>query len=64
MKYFEAHLDPADFIRVHRSHIVRISAIKQLESVAKGSYELRLSDGSDVPVSKSGYQRLKRILSA
>ena len=63
MKYFEAHLDPAIFIRVHRSHIVRISAIKQLEPMAKGSYELRLADGSDVPVSKSGYQRLKSILS-
>jgi two-component system LytT family response regulator len=61
MKYFERHLPPDEFIRIHRSHIVKISAIKQIDALSKDSYEVRLSGGESLPVSKSGYQRLKQV---
>ncbi|MGE5679590.1 MAG: LytR/AlgR family response regulator transcription factor [Bacillota bacterium] len=61
MKYFEDHLDPSDFVRIHRSYIVKLSQIKQIELFEKESYHAVLHDGSKLPVSKSGYSRLKEI---
>jgi two-component system, LytTR family, response regulator len=55
-------LDPKRFVRVHRSHLVRLDAIARLESYAKGSYVAILRDGSRVPVSREGYARLKALL--
>ena len=62
MKYFEENLDPKDFIRIHRSYIVKITFIKQIELFEKESYRIILLDGNKLPVSKSGYQKLKEIL--
>jgi two-component system LytT family response regulator len=59
MKHFEEHLDPGNFIRVHRSYIVRLDAIVQLELYEKGSYLAVLSTGAKVKVSDSGYKNLK-----
>lgn len=59
MKYYEEHLDPDQFIRVHRSYIVKIDTIKQLELYEKGSYMAVLSSGAKVKVSDSGYKNLK-----
>ncbi len=62
MKYFEENLDEKDFIRIHRSYFVKITQIKQIELFEKESYRLILNDGNKLPVSKSGYQKLKEIL--
>ncbi|MBN2745591.1 MAG: LytTR family transcriptional regulator DNA-binding domain-containing protein [Bacteroidales bacterium] len=62
MKYLEQHLDSGDFVRVHRSHIVRVERISRLESDADGSSTIRLKSGVDIPVSRSGLQRLKEML--
>ncbi len=62
MTYFEKQLPPAEFLRVHRSHIVKISAIAQIELMGKESYQLTLSNNTTLPVSKSGYKKLKEIL--
>lgn len=62
MKYFEENLDPAEFNRIHRSYIVKISDIKQIELFEKESYFVLLNDGKKLPVSKSGYQGLKEII--
>ncbi len=62
MKYFEAHLPAERFIRVHRSYIVRIDMIEQLEPYEKDSYRARLKNRVSVPVSKSGYARLRHAL--
>ncbi|MFH0736580.1 MAG: LytTR family transcriptional regulator DNA-binding domain-containing protein [bacterium] len=62
MKFFEEHLDPNEFIRIHRSFIINITSIKQLELIEKDSYSLITDDGKKYPVSKSGYQKLKAIL--
>lgn len=62
MKYFEDHLDPSRFIRIHRSFIVSLTAIKQLELFEKESYRITLNDGSVLPVSRNGYSKLKELL--
>ena len=62
MKYFENHLDPADFVRIHRSYIVSIPEITKIELAEKGSYKAVLSNQSILPVSKTRYSKLKEIL--
>jgi two-component system LytT family response regulator len=62
MKFFEENLDPAEFMRIHRSHIIRIDKIKNIELLEKESYRVTLENGTACPVSKSGYAKLKEIL--
>jgi len=62
MKFYEEHLPPNEFIRIHRSHIVRIAAIKQLEATGKDSYRVALGQKLKLPVSRSGYARLRETL--
>lgn len=59
MKSFEDHLDPGQFIRVHRSYIVRIDQVVQLEPYAKDSYVAKLKNGVTIKVSKSGLKSLR-----
>ncbi len=59
MKSFEDHLDPLQFIRVHRSYIVRIDQVVQLEPYAKDSYVAKLKGGVTIKVSKSGLKSLR-----
>ena len=59
MKYYEDHLDTSKFIRVHRSYIVRIDQVTQLEPYAKDNYILKLKNGASLKVSRSGLKNLK-----
>ncbi|MFQ5582850.1 MAG: LytR/AlgR family response regulator transcription factor [Calditrichia bacterium] len=62
MSFFEKNLNPLHFVRIHRSHIVNVSTIKQIELISRDSYQIRLISGVLLPVSKSGYQKLKNVL--
>lgn len=62
MQYFEELLPLNQFIRVHRSFIIRLDQITRLEVMEKESYIALLKDGSKIPVSKSGYSKLKTVL--
>ncbi len=62
MGYFEEHLDPAEFLRVHRSHIVRISRIVQLEPYDKDTKVLVMQSGKKIHASKAGMKRLRETL--
>ncbi len=62
MTYFERHLDAKDFVRIHRSYIVRIEQIAQIELYGKDTHIAALKDGSKLSVSRSGYSRLKEVL--
>jgi len=62
MKYFEAHLPPNDFVRIHRSYIARLSEIDQMELYEKDSYVVILKDKTRLPVSKTGLPKLKGML--
>ena len=58
----EAMLDPARFIRVHRSYIVNLESLARVEPYAKDSRVAVLKDGTRVPISRAGYERLKGML--
>lgn len=57
---FIAQLDPEEFIRVHRSHVVRLSFIAELRPMFHGDYELVLRDGQTLALSR----RYKALLPA
>jgi two-component system, LytTR family, response regulator len=52
LSVFIAQLDPAEFLRVHRSHVVRISFIAELRALFHGDYELQLRDGTALTLSR------------
>jgi two-component system LytT family response regulator len=49
---FVAQLDPAEFLRVHRSHVVRVGFIAELRPMFHGDYELVLRDGQTLGLSR------------
>jgi two-component system LytT family response regulator len=58
----EAALDPARFVRIHRSYLLNIDRIARVELYAKDSRVAILRDGMRLPVSRAGYARLARLL--
>jgi two-component system LytT family response regulator len=54
----ETLLDPARFVRIHRSAIVNLERVARIEPYAKESRVAILTDGTRLPVSRSGYARL------
>ena len=57
---FVAQLDPDEFLRVHRSHVVRVGFIAELRPLFHGDYELVLRDGQRLALSR----RYKQLLPA
>jgi len=57
---FIAQLDAGEFLRVHRSHVVRVGFIAELRAMFHGDYELVLRDGQRLPLSR----RYKLLLPA
>ena len=62
MKYFETHLDPAQFIRIHRSFIVNAQFIDRIEYYDKENYAVLTKTGAKLRASTSGYKILKQAL--
>ena len=62
MAELEQGLDPASFVRVHRSYIVNVGAIERIEAPTKDSWCAVLKDGKRVPVSRSGYQKVRGLI--
>ena len=62
MKYFDAHLPEDEFIRVHRSYIVKAGHIVKIEPYSKNSWIVVLKGSFRVPVSRSGYTLLRETL--
>lgn len=58
----ETLLDPSRFVRVHRSFLVNLERIAKVEPYTKDTRLAILSDGSKIPVSRSGYLRLKELI--
>ncbi len=55
-------LDPARFVRVHRSYVAAVDRIARLELYAKDSRVAVLHDGHQLPVSRAGYARLRELM--
>ncbi len=62
MKYYEDNLPGTDFVRIHRSYIVRVQEINRIEPYGKDSHVAMLKSGDKLPVSRSGYQLLREEL--
>lgn len=62
MSHFESVLDPVYFLRVHRSFLVQLNQITRIEMVDKNAHVALLKNGVEIPLSRSGYLKLKEIL--
>lgn len=62
MGYFEEMLESQNFVRIHRSYIVNIQLITRIDPYEKENHLAVLSIGLKLPVSKSGYAKLKQVL--
>lgn len=64
MASLEQRLDPAKFIRIHRSRIVQSKGILELRSIENREFTVKLSDGSEHRSSRTYADRLERWLSS
>ena len=62
MSHFEDMLDPQQFVRIHRSYLVNIQQIARLDQEDRESYSAVLKSGTVLPISKTGYVKLKTVL--
>ena len=62
MSFFERTLDPEQFIRIHRSYLINLSQVTKIELKEKDSYIVLLKSDIWLPVSKTGYVKLKAAL--
>lgn len=58
----ELALDPALFVRIHRSYVVNLERVARIEPYGKDSKVAILTNGVKLPVSRAGYGRLKKLL--
>jgi two-component system LytT family response regulator len=58
----ETMLDPRRFVRIHRSYILNIERLAKIELYAKDSRTAILKDGTQLTVSRTGYEKLKALL--
>lgn len=58
----EEQLGSEGFVRVHRSALVRVEAIDELQDLGDGRYLVHLADGSELRMSRSGAARLQSVL--
>ena len=62
MTFFEKALDSNQFVRIHRSFIIKVDQLAKLEPYEKDSYIAALVSGEKLNISKSGYARLKQLI--
>ncbi|MFW5890077.1 MAG: LytR/AlgR family response regulator transcription factor [Marinilabiliaceae bacterium] len=62
MKFYETHLDPRRFVRIHRSYIINITYVERLEPYDKDSYLAITTEGQRLKISRTGYRKLKETL--
>ncbi|MFI5221349.1 MAG: LytR/AlgR family response regulator transcription factor [Bacteroidia bacterium] len=62
MQYYEDVLPVSQFVRVHRSYMVQVSQITRIENSDKENHVAVLKNNSKIPLSKTGYPKLKAVL--
>jgi two-component system LytT family response regulator len=62
MKFYEDNLPKDNFVRIHRSYIVKVEEIKRIEPYGKDNHVAILQSGDKLPVSRTGYKHLKEEL--
>lgn len=59
---FEQALDPARFIRIHRSRIVSVQHVQRAEPAGGGRLLVHMANGESIPASRTGSKRLREML--
>lgn len=59
----EARLDPSQFFRCSRQHLVNLSYVEAIDPWVNGGLQLRLKGGTEIEVSRRQSQRLREMLS-
>jgi two-component system LytT family response regulator len=62
MNELEQRLNPRQFVRIHRSSIVRVAGVVELRRLANDEYVAVLADGATRPVSARGWRRLEEAM--
>ena len=62
LSFYEQALDSAQFVRVHRSYLLQLNQLTRIEPLEKDSHVALLKSGVRVPLSKTGYVKLKTVL--
>lgn len=62
MNYYEEVLDTELFFRTHRSYIINLQQLTRVEPVEKNTYVALLKNGKKIPLSRTGYAKLKEKL--
>ena len=62
LRWIEDQLDPQRFVRVHRSTLVRIDAIRHVQSLGSGRYSIRLETGRSLVAGRGYAPRLLKVL--
>jgi len=60
----EEKLDPAKFMRIHRSRIVRSDGIVELNSIENREFTVKLSDGSEHRSSRTYADQLEKWMAS
>jgi len=63
MNSLEKRLDPGQFLRIHRSRMVNIQRIKELQPLFRGEYDVRLTDGTRLESGRGYKERLQKLFS-
>ena len=58
LKTLQQRLDPAKFVRIHRSAIVNVTRIRSMKPASHGDYDLELADGGHLTVTRTFAARL------
>jgi len=62
MTELDSQLDPSRFVRIHRSYIVNVDRLARIDTEGGEPRAVVLADGTRLPLSRSGYQRIKTKL--
>jgi two-component system LytT family response regulator len=58
----EQLLDPGRFVRIHRRYLLNVARLARIEQSVTDSRVAVLQDGTEIPISRSGYAKLREIL--
>ena len=58
----ETQLDPRKFLRIHRSAIVNVERIKELQPLFSGEHSVLMEDGTKLTLSRNYKERLLQFL--
>lgn len=62
LSFYEQSLDNAQFVRVHRSYLIQLNQLTKIEPLEKDTHIALLKTGAKIPLSKTGYTKLKTVL--